>query len=65
MWNPVDLKNESYEESMGIVKNIKNIDPPIRLFFILTFTIIHKFAKGFKIKQFLFCRFRFKIRTIE
>ena len=33
MWNPVDLKNESYEESMGIVKNIKNIDPPIRLFF--------------------------------
>jgi len=33
MWNPVDLKNESYEESMGLVKNIQNIDPPVRLFF--------------------------------
>ena len=29
----VDLKNESYEESMGVVKNIQNIDPPVRLFF--------------------------------
>ena len=32
-WNPVDEKVFEYHESMGILKNIKNIEPPTRLFF--------------------------------
>ena len=32
-WNPVDEKIFEYHESMGILKNIKNITPPTRLFF--------------------------------
>ena len=32
-WNPVDEKIFEYHESMGILKNIKNIEPPTRLFF--------------------------------
>ena len=32
-WNPVDEKVYEYHESKGILKNIKNIDPPTRLFF--------------------------------
>ncbi len=32
-WNPVDKRIFKYHESMGLLKNIKNIDPPTRLFF--------------------------------
>jgi|TARA_B110000503_G_scaffold85719_1_gene130516 hypothetical protein len=32
-WNFVDLKNMKYSESMGITSEIKNISPPVRLFF--------------------------------
>ena len=31
-WNPVDEKVFKYHESMGLLTNIKNINPPIRLF---------------------------------
>ena len=31
-WNPVDEKVLKYPESMGLLTNIKNINPPIRLF---------------------------------
>ena len=32
-WNPVDEKVYDYHESKGLLKNIKNIEPPTRLFF--------------------------------
>ena len=32
-WNPVDEKVFEYHESMGLLKNLKNINPPVRLFF--------------------------------
>jgi len=32
-WNPVDAKVFEYHESMGLLKNLKNINPPVRLFF--------------------------------
>ena len=32
MWNPVDEKEKTYNEQMGLVNNIKDIDPPVRLF---------------------------------
>ena len=32
-WNPVDEKVFEYHESMGILKNIKNIDPPTCLLY--------------------------------
>ena len=32
-WNPVDAKVFQYHESMGILKNLENINPPTRLFF--------------------------------
>ena len=33
VWNPVDKRIFKYHESMGLLKNIKNIEPPTRLFF--------------------------------
>ena len=32
-WNPVDEKVFEYHESMGLLKNLKSINPPVRLFF--------------------------------
>ena len=33
MWNPVNENDKEYNEQMGLVTNIKNINPPVRLFF--------------------------------
>ena len=33
MWNPVNENEKEYGEQMGLVTNIKNINPPVRLFF--------------------------------
>ncbi len=32
-WNYVDVKNSNFMQSMGLVKGLKNINPPTRLFF--------------------------------
>ena len=31
-WNPTDIRNFSWPEKLGLVKNLKSLNPPVRLF---------------------------------
>ena len=47
IWNYADPKNSKYQQSFGLMKGLKDITPPERLFFYPYFQISQDFKKGF------------------
>ena len=46
IWNSVDPKLFKYQQGFGLLKGIKNIDPPTRLFFYPYLQVSQDYAKG-------------------
>ena len=46
IWNSVDPKLFNYQQGFGLLKGIKNIDPPTRLFFYPYLQVSQDYAKG-------------------
>ena len=47
IWNYADPKNSKYQQSFGLMKGLKDITPPARLFFYPYFQISQDFKKGY------------------
>ena len=47
IWNFADPKNSKYQQSFGLMRGLKDISPPERLFFYPYFQISQDFKKGF------------------